>query len=110
MFRKIVNLLSVPQIKRSDGAVKVITESKKKVDCYVGDVVRFKNIPCMVVNALYLNLTDHVYGLLALEGIDEGCLVKTTKNLMEIDTLVQDILIPNNKVTILGEEQAECQC
>lgn len=87
--------------------MRVIRSSKEKVDCYIGDIIEFKGIPCMVVN---LGSESEGYGVLALQGADEGTVIAEFEGLhnIDIDSRTTELLIKRAKVIISEEGDSEC--
>lgn len=84
--------------------MKVVVEREKEViDCYVGSVVEFEEIACMVIE---LGDTSGYYGLLALEGEDAGAVIERFAVLQNIDRdarVTRELIKPHNVVISQGE-------
>lgn len=62
--------------------MKVAFKREREIDCYVGSVIEFENIPCMVIE---MGEVSDSYGILALEGDDAGRVIEEFETLHSID-------------------------
>ncbi|HBI7084868.1 TPA: hypothetical protein K8M77_000339 [Clostridium perfringens] len=77
---------------------------KKKVDCYVGDIVLYKDYPCLIAEE---EREANPYILICLEGIKAGQVIGSYETLSRIDDVCSEILIKKDKVIISSEEGDE---
>lgn len=77
---------------------------KKKVDCYVGDVVLYKDCPCLIAEE---EGEDYPYMLICLEGIKAGQVLDSYADLIKIDEYCSEVLIKRSRVVISSEEGDE---
>ena len=81
----------------------LLNNNKKQVDSYVGDIILFDGIPCMVVD---LGKESDFYGVLAVEGYHAGEIIERFEGLHEIDLdgRATELLIKNDSIIITKEE------
>lgn len=60
-----------------------VKREKEMIDCYVGTVIEFNEVPCMVID---LGNDSDYYGILALEGDNAGKVIEEFERLLEIDS------------------------
>lgn len=80
---------------------------KKKVDCYVGDVVLYKDYPCLVAEE---KGEVYPYLLVCLEGVKAGQVLDSYETLSRIDEECSDILIKEAGVIISSEKEGDEVC
>lgn len=88
--------------------MRVIRDNRTEVDCYVGDIIKFNGYPCMVID---MGEDSEHYGVLALEGADEGSVVATFEALHHIDKdeRTTSLWIGKSDVVIGTERDFKCQ-
>lgn len=81
-----------------------VDDRLSKTDVLVGDIIRFKDVPCMVID---LGTFSDYFGILALEGSDAGTVIAQHGGLHEIDDDIrtQTLLLKKKDILItnLGE-------
>lgn len=84
-----------------------VARENKKVDCYIGDIILFDEVPCMVID---MGLESDFYGILALEGVDVGCIIEEFEKLSDIDEDERTTgMLINRKEVVIHKEGEKCQ-
>lgn len=79
-----------------------LAKKKSDTNCFSGDIVDYKGIPCMVV--LQRRGLDNKFLLVAVEGSEAGTVIKEYDSSFEVDTVIDSVLLKKGVIVISGEE------
>ena len=80
-----------------------VKREREKIDCYVGTVIEFNQVPCMVID---LGEDSDCYGILVLEGDNAGKVIEEFERLVDIDRdkrVTRELIKPYDVVITKGE-------
>ena len=86
-----------------------VTVSSKRPDVYVGDIILFNNMPCMVID---MGEYSDEYGILSLDEVGGGEVIARFGGLsaIDMDSRTGKVLIERKDIIISSKEEGVAEC